>query len=99
MKQVGLSWYTLVTLVCTTPDLGITYSYVCRVQTIRGESPLHLALRLNCIDIARFILEASSFDILLSDSRQPSRVKQRDMSTSLLASFIDVGTVVTLTLV
>ena len=44
------------------------------IQTRAGESALHLALRLNCIDIARTILESPSFDILLSDSRQPSKV-------------------------
>jgi len=46
-----------------------------RVQTSAGESPLHLALRLNCTDIARTILDSPSFDILLSDSRQPSKVR------------------------
>jgi len=53
----------------------IQVKYACCLQTRRAESPLHLALRLNCIDIARSILEAPSFDILLSDSRQPAQVR------------------------
>jgi len=48
------------------------------VQTRTAESPLHLALRLHCIDIARTVLESPSFDILLSDSRQPSKVRIHD---------------------
>jgi len=60
-----------------------------RVQTSAGQSPLHLASRIECKDIARIIFESASSDILSSPTRDD--LQRYECTTSLSVFLRSVG--------